>query len=175
MSKRKSNIELLRIVSMLMIVTMHFLGHGGVIRSFDDVSAIQLICEFINGMCRVAVNCFILISGYFLIESKFKCEKVIKLGVEIWFYSILIYLILTLTGMVKVSFKDLIYAIFPISTNSDAFSIEYIIMYLLSPFMNIMIKGMDKKQFKSLMKILILFFVVLPGVFCFMGETIPYG
>lgn len=174
-SGRQTNIEALRVVSMLMIITMHFLGHGGVMKTFNEVSSIQLICELISGICRVAVNCFILISGYFLVDSRFKWSKVLKLWIEIWFYSVVIFLILLASGRVEFGFKNLAYVLFPVSTNSDAFSTEYLVMYILSPFINCMIQNLEKKQFQSLLALLAGIFVVVPGVFCFITDTMPYG
>jgi hypothetical protein len=57
----------------------------------------------------------------------------------------------------------------------DAFSTEYLMMYILSPFINILLKNLNQKQFKNLLLILVAFFVVWPDVFIFMGTTIEFG
>ena len=174
-SVRRSNIELIRIICMLMIITMHFMGHGGVLSSYKDISVNLVICEVIEGICMIAVNCFILISGYWGSDATFQWKKVFKLALQIWVYSVLIYFALFIPGVVKFEFKDFIYAIFPISTNMDAFSTEYLMMYILSPFINILLKNLNKKQFENLLLILVAFFVLWPDLFSFMGTTIEFG
>lgn len=103
---------------------MHFFGHGGVIASFQNVSSNLILSEFIQGLCRVAVNCFILISGYYGIDHVFKWKKVKKLWIQVWFYSVIIFAALVIFKMITPSIKDFAYALFPISTNSDEFSTE---------------------------------------------------
>ena len=173
---RQSNVELLRIVAMLMIITLHFLGHGNVLNSYTtDSYGEYMIYSFVKGLCMIAVNCFILISGYFGVDSRFKPEKLLKLILQILFYSLIIFFVLTISGLIKPSFKDYCYAIFPIATNMDGFSTEFIMMYILSPFINIMIANLTYKQLKRLLVILALMFSVIPNIFCFMGTTIEFG
>ena len=50
---------------MLMIVTLHFLGKGGVLNAPLD-STRHIFGWAIESVCIVAVNCYVLISGYFL-------------------------------------------------------------------------------------------------------------
>lgn len=148
---------------------------GGGLSSYKDISVNLVICEVIEGICMIAVNCFILISGYWGSDATFQWKKVFKLALQIWVYSVLIYFALFITGVVKFEFKDFIYAIFPISTNMDAFSTEYLMMYILSPFINILLKNLNKKQFENLLLILVAFFVLWPDLFSFMGTTIEFG
>ena len=148
---------------------------GGGLSSYKDISVNLIICEVIVGICMVAVNCFILISGYWGSDTKFQWKKVFKLALQIWVYSVLIYFVLLTIGVLKFDFKDFVYAIFPISTNMDAFSTEYLMMYILSPFINILLKNLNKKQFENLLLILVAFFVLWPDLFSFMGTTIEFG
>ena len=60
---RNYGVDLLRIVSMLGVVTLHILGHGGLLDnagSFFEFSALY----FLQTLVQPAVDCFILISGY---------------------------------------------------------------------------------------------------------------
>lgn len=173
---RQSNVELLRIVAMLMIITLHFLGHGKVISSYTiDNCSEFMTYSFVKGLCMIAVNCFILISGYFGVDSPFKPEKILKIALQIWFYSLVIFFVLMISGQINLSYKDYIYAIFPISTNMDGFATIFLIMYILTPFINIMIANLTYKQLRRLFVILVLIFSVIPNIFCFMGTTIEFG
>lgn len=64
---RQSNFELMRIISMLMIVLWHMLRsdfHGNVIENCSRES-LRLIFEFIMFTIVVHVNSYVLLSGYF--------------------------------------------------------------------------------------------------------------
>ena len=63
---RKSNIELLRIVCMLMIICGHIMGEHKT--TYDLTSFDELIKLFVLSVVTVAVDTFVLISGYFGIK-----------------------------------------------------------------------------------------------------------
>lgn len=173
--QRRTNIELLRIVSMLMIITLHFIGHGGVNDSYTTPGIMCVAVSILKGICMVAVNCFVLISGYFGVKSSFSWKKVLKLEAQIWTYSVVIFSILAITGAVKFGLKDIVCAVFPVSTNMDGFSTGYLIMYILSPYLNKIVNACSKKELKRLLILLASFFVVLPEMFAFLGTTIEFG
>jgi surface polysaccharide O-acyltransferase-like enzyme len=74
---RNFGLELLRIISMLMIVTLHYLGHGNVLETVDIFSFNYYIAWFIQSLSYVSVNIFVLISGYFLVDKEFKSKNLI--------------------------------------------------------------------------------------------------
>ncbi len=83
---RQSNIELLRIIAMLIIIAHHFAVHSGFEFSNDAVTVNRLWIQFIQIGGKTGVNVFVLISGYFLITSKtLKTSKAIKLWLQIFF------------------------------------------------------------------------------------------
>lgn len=99
LAPRQSNIELLRIVAMLMIIAHHFVVHGGFEFSTDTITANRLWVQFIQMGGKIGVNIFVLISGYFLISTPtVKLEKVLKLWIQIFTYSFLIFIIFVICG-----------------------------------------------------------------------------
>ena len=83
--QRQSNIESLRIVLMFFIVLHHFIVHAAepdllYSTTIDPSIAVGAI---LNGFLYMAVNCFILISGYFGI--KFKLKGVVNLYLILFF------------------------------------------------------------------------------------------
>ena len=90
---RQSNIELLRIVSMIMIVAHHFSVHGNFKFPIDTLTVNRLWTQFIQMGGKIGVDIFVLISGYFLVSSvTIKKEKVIKLWLQIFTYSVVLFL-----------------------------------------------------------------------------------
>ena len=67
--------EILRIVSMLFVVILHFNLHGinpGIISADGNLSYGNAIGHLFESFAIVAVNVFVLISGYFGIHSVLK-------------------------------------------------------------------------------------------------------
>ena len=79
-NQRNSNLELLRILSMVFIVSCHFAGGG-----FGDYNLVisnlnNYFIYFLDLFGKVGVDIFILISAYFMINSKFTLKKLLVLG-----------------------------------------------------------------------------------------------
>lgn len=166
MKKRKIGVEYLRIVSMLLIVANHFLLFTGVLDNVKPFTINYYIVWVLEAIGYVGVDCYVLISGYFLIQSKFSWKKVLGLIAEVWFYSVAILMCLIATQQGIYSPKQILNAFLPISTRQYWFMTDYIILYILSPFINVGLQNLDKKQFKKLLLILIFLFSiwdVFPG------------
>ena len=94
--ERQSNIELLRIIAILIIIGHHFAIHGK-LYEYTDISFVNRIwMQFLLLSGKLGVSLFVLISGYFLIEMpRLKVEKLVKLWLQIFTYSTLAYLVYT--------------------------------------------------------------------------------
>lgn len=151
---RDTNFELLRIIAMLMIVALHFNCHGKVMYYVEPFSKKYYYTFFIEYACLIAVNLYVMISGYYMIKSKFKIKKIIKLEMQVLFYSLLIYLLLVVFGQVKFSKTELINSLLPTITNRYWFVTAYIGLYLLIPFINKIANSLTKKEYITLLVIL---------------------
>ena len=84
--ERNSNLELLRIIAMLFIVASHFAFHGfGSLGSFNEVNFIiansnNYLIYFLGMLGKIGVDVFVIISAYFMINSKFTFKKLLTLG-----------------------------------------------------------------------------------------------
>lgn len=93
---RSSNFELLRILSMCMIIGAHYVYHGGLLS--EGTALNQVFASFLRIGGKLGVTIFVLIGAYFLSVQEFKSERIIKLFFETAFYSVLIYLLGTVCG-----------------------------------------------------------------------------
>ena len=164
---RMENIEILRITSMLMVVTLHFLGHGGVLSSVRLFSFNYFASWTIESFAYVAVNCYILISGYFSIKNKFTLQKIITLYLQILFYSVLIYGTLAFFGLVEFNMQSLLYSFLPVSTRAYWFATAFVALYMLTPFLNYAINSMKKQQLLQFIFVLLLLFSIIPNLVFF--------
>lgn len=157
--KRNTSFELLRIIIMLMIVFLHFLQHTDFFVNYCEKFGVNYyIFRTIQIMCLIAVNCFILISGYFLVHSKFKLQRILEIWGLAIFYSIGIYWIDSYTGQTTLKLDDQLHIFAPILNNHYWFVVAYIALYTIFPFLNRFIKSLSKKQYSVLL--IVLFFVL---------------
>lgn len=145
---RDSNIELLRIVLMLMIILHHLIIHGSKLVQLasdsyepNDKTAIQLL---LNSFIICAVNTFIFISGYFKIS--FNVKTLVSFILQSSFYSITIYIISCFCLEGYWSFGNIFRACIPILSAQWWLLSIYITIYILSPIINIGIDSLSKKQ-----------------------------
>lgn len=141
--KRNASFELLRILSMLMIVSWHLCGHGGFLA--NSTGASHIIFEIINLICLIAVNLFIMITSYFMVSKQISLKKLVRLWVEVIFYSAGIYFILLAIGVIPFNARDLLVLI-PVSSQRYWFVTAYFIFYLLLPLLNIIVEKLNQKQ-----------------------------
>lgn len=145
--QRNANLDLLRIVSMLLIVFLHSIDHSGVLENAENCSiGMYFYVRCTYALCQVCVNIYIMLSGYFMINSKFRLHKLVVLWMEAAFYSFVLKLIFMVTGQESFSVVSLVSCLFPILTGRYWFLTIYVGMYLISPFLNTLIHAMDKKR-----------------------------
>lgn len=151
---RSSNFELLRICCMLMIVAGHIVLYHKTTYAIDGVDEIiKLLCMSFFSM---AVNTFVLISGYFGIH--FKKERFIQLIIQTFTYSVLLLIISVAIGWHTFNLKKDIFALLPILTKQYWFVTSYVVLYVISPWLNRWISTLDKKDYK---RFLILGFAII--------------
>ena len=110
MKKRMANIELLRMVSMMMVVMLHYLGKGELLPATTGAMNINgYVAWGMESLCIVAVNVYMLISGYFLVESGFKVHRIVELLCQVLFYTILVPLVLIALGILPTSIFSIYY------------------------------------------------------------------
>lgn len=168
-NSRMANMELLRIISMMFVVVLHFLGKGIGLSdaASKDMTIYGYISWFIEAFAIVAVNVYMMISGYFLVDSRFKFKRLLMLLLQLWFYSIGVGLVAALFGYVPKEGFSLYYLaqlLLPVSTNHYWFMTAYIFMYLFMPFLSQGVRYMSKKQFQLVLGLLIFVFSIIKSV-----------
>lgn len=156
MKNRNSSFELMRILSMIFIVIGHTLSWGGVTDSANDF--LKLIIYIIYALIVVHVNSFVLLTGYYQVQSRFKIKKVINILILMLFYRIFCLIIaINLNWIQYVGIKDLILKIVPLSNFSYWYLNVYVVLYLISPYLNIFVNNTSKKKYGIFLIILFIF------------------
>lgn len=155
---RESSFELMRIVSMFLIIMCHVIDSGNLIKNCQNETLI-IIFELIMIFTRIHVNSFMLLSGYFQSRSKFKIKKVIKLFFQAIFYLVLSFCVAYKLNLVEnVNAMTIIKLFLPSSLNDYWFITAYIITYIFSDYINIFINRLSRKEHKNF---IIVGFIVL--------------
>ena len=165
MSQRNSSIELLRILSMFMIVLCHFASHGGFSFDAQTLSVPRFWWSAIEMGGELGNDIFVLISGYFLIHDKggfFNFKRVLKFWGQVFFYSIVIYCIFAIAGVSEFGVVSFLKAIFPITFESWWFASTYFVLYIIHPFINLFLRNLDKSKFQKLLIMLLILWSFIP-------------
>ena len=144
--KRLGNMDLFRVVSMLLIVLIHSIDHSGVLEAAVPGTFSYYWVYFGYALTQTCVNGFVLLSGYFLVTSEFSWKKILNLWAETVFYTLAIRVALILFGEKPFSLVSIIAAFFPIITGMYWFITIYVGLYILFPFLNIWIRAMKKEE-----------------------------
>ena len=171
--ERNIGLELLRNISMMMVVALHILGHTNVLKEVEYGTSQYYISWIIESISFVSVNIYVLISGYFLYNSKFKIKKIVSIYLQVIFYTVGIYGLLVLLGKLDFSIVLLIKTFIPIITGQYWFITAYIVMYVFSPVLNIIINKLNKTQHKCINILLLLFACVIGTAFYALTGNTP--
>lgn len=158
---RNYGVDLLRIVSMLMIIIAHIMTQGGVLSSVKEGTAQYYAAWLLRIFVICDVNCFALISGYAGANSHFKLKRVIMLWFEVLAYSFAISVIFRAAGIYKFSPKIVF---LPVLAGRWWYVTAYFGMVLFTPFFCMLFERMSRKQASKLAFLIIFILSVLPTV-----------
>lgn len=166
-NKRNASLDILRIVSMFLIIMIHFQGKTGWLRASDAVglNSDWWLRWWILSFCNISVNCYVMLSGYFLINSKFRLSKVITLWLKVFFWSVFIWGICVFVFKDDVGIRQSLSAFLPISTYEYWFITNYIALYLFSPFINKLLLCLTRNQHRSLIIVSVVLFSIWTTIF----------
>ena len=129
--ERNSNIEFLRIISMLFIVMGHFVDQTSFLTY--DFTASGLLIAFLAYGARIATNVFLIVSVWFLYEKDFDAKRVIRMYLQLLFYSVTLTSFALIIGVSDIGIKDIARGYLPFLGRALWFVSAYITLYLFSP------------------------------------------
>lgn len=143
MKTRASNIELLRIVSMMMIMVLHFIVH--VLKIDAPVGTTEWALWNANKVLTIsATSIFVLISGYWGIRFSFR--KVLSLYLQCFIWGLLGYVLYVLCTDNPLKIGTLLGRLFAFTHNKMWFVNTYLELMFIAPLLNAAIDYFSKKQ-----------------------------
>ena len=166
---RSSNLELYRIVCMLMIVAHHYAADFGIFSS-GNLLLVNPDCansEFLRifgAWGKTGINCFMLITGYYMCTSKITIRKFLKLLLQVYLYKLLLFPIFLYFGYESISPERIIRLLMPVWGFNNGFTSCFIVFYLTIPFLSILVHNMTKRQHELLILLLLTCYTILGSV-----------
>lgn len=157
-NSRNSNIELLRILAVGGVTILHY-NYNHAFSTVNQDGTNYLFLMIMESLCICAVDLFMLISGYFSWKNKvISVIKIADLLVETIFIQIVFGVISALISGTHLEIKNLVRMMIPV----NYYVVLYLVVYVISPFLNSLICILSKRQFSILVGLLMLLFSVLP-------------
>ncbi len=159
MKSRNYGIDLLKILSMYMVVVLHILHHGGIMTGCEPGMS-QLSAQLLHTASFCAVNLFGLTTGYLMGDRRVKYGRVVDLWLQVVFYCVVISAAACLLGK-AVSLRGWLGALAPVTFKSYWYFSAYFGLFFLMPYLNAMLSALSKRQDRGLALVLVvLFFLV---------------
>ena len=155
--ERDSNLELLRIIAMLLVLMVH-----ADFKALDPPTVGEVITTPVSSFLRflsesisiVCVNVFILITGWFGIRPK--VSRFSALVFQVMFIGFFIYIVLLSFGKVE-RWNPVDWIRFMFMRRGLWFVGAYMVLYIISPVLNAFVSTTSRKTFKD---VLIAFFFI---------------
>lgn len=178
MKIRNSSLELYRIITMILIVAHHYVVNSGLADIAGPIyqnplSFSSIFLLLFGAWGKTGINCFVLITGYFMCKSQITARKFFKLLFEVEFYKIIFYIVFLISGHTTFSIKSLLKAILPFTNIATGFVGCYLLFFLCIPFLNILVHNMNEKQHIRLL-LLASFIYILFGTLPFVSVNMNY-
>lgn len=155
MSKaRQSNFELLRILAIIMVVMGHFVRQSGLLESEVGLNGAANV--FLGSGGRIAVNVFLLIGSWFMVDSVFNPGKAVKLYLETAFYCIPVTILMACLGTAGGA-RNVLQGLLPFFGRPVWFASAYISLIVLTPFLNKVFLLSSKGQMKLICTLFVLY------------------
>lgn len=174
--RRDVRFELLRIFAMFLIVLCHLVAHSG--WRLEELPGWRgvVFLAVDNYAGQVGVGLFLLISGYFLVNKDFSWWRVIRTMTQTWCYSALLmlfmYVVTTFTpyfnwlsgvfGPQSIA-HTLVLLLLPTLNGEYWFITVYVLLLVVSPFLNMVLRQASRKQLVALIAFLT-FLSVMPYI-----------
>lgn len=132
--ERNTGIDLLKCISMAMVIVLHALSHGGLLDNAVGVRYAFLSLPEAAVYC--AVNVFAMTSGYLLAEKSFKLSRILKLWLQVMFYSLAGLLLAIAFSAEQVTLKSVIKSLIPTLFGHYWYFTAYFAVAVFLPVLN---------------------------------------
>lgn len=170
---RDSRFELLRVMSVLMILLGHYMSAQVNYDCFNELPINSIIRQVFGSWSILGVDCFVALYAYFSVDreldNKYIRKKAMNVTLDTVLYSIIgLCVFSTMSGHVIKS-DDVMCALFSPFNYAYWYITSYLVLVMVTPYLNVLINNLDDKSLLQL-AIIILFWgsildaLTIPGI-----------
>lgn len=170
--KRNYGIDALRLISMFMVVVLHVLGQGGVLKAAKNGQ--YIISWLLEIIAYCAVNCYAIISGYVGysdVEKPYRYSKYLTMWVQVACYSFGITAVAFILKPESIGLVEMIKSALPVATNQYWYFSAYTGLFFVIPFLNCFMRMINEKQAKNMVITILVLFVCYATVGSYFSDS----
>lgn len=122
------------------------------------------VAWILESACCCAVNCYALISGYVGVDARFKYSNIMKLWLQVVFYTLGITAVFLILSPEVVGRGEIYAAICPVRYDQYWYFTAYFCIAFFIPFFNALVNALSIDKIKVLFLTVFLLFSLLPTV-----------
>ena len=159
--------DLLRILSMLMVIVLHLLGQGGILSETVEGSPHYYMAWGLECICYCAVDCYGLLSGYLSVgRHRYTHSKIVSLWLEVVIYSTGYACIFRIISPEYAGKRELLNALFPVLRRQYWYFTAFFGLSLFMPILHEGSRYLSKKSARLMLLLLLAVFCIFPTLFC---------
>lgn len=162
--ERNFGIDLLRVIATFMVVLLHVLSQGGILKALGNFTVKGEIMWVVQITCFCAVNVFGLISGYVGIGAKHKLSNLLSLWIQVVLYNGISVVLINMLRLDSFSIKNLLKAIFPVISSENWYFSAYFALFFFMPILDELIEKMKKKDLRMRLFVVVVFFTLFETI-----------
>lgn len=165
--KHDLNIDLLKIIVMVMVICLHYLSHQDFLHS-DVGSPMYFMAWFLYGACVVSVDVFVIITGFYAcgrqLDYNTRITRLLSTVLSAELCSMIVCLFCMVVFGAKLTLKNVIFSCFPTITNTNWFITAYVLLLILSPFIDKVVSKINMGSYKRALILMFLFICIFPSM-----------
>ncbi len=158
---RNANLEILRIFSVLTIVGAHYASFGFFAEELN-FSRNKIFVDLVSVWGHMGTYLLTMVTGYFMVGAKLRMKKLFSVMGSVWFYTVGFFLIFTLSGLIPADRAVIKISFFPLLSMHYWYISYYLLLMLLLPAFNCLLRAMDRKTHAALCLLFFVCCLVLP-------------
>ena len=174
LSHRNSSIELLKVFAIILIVISHvvqtlgssfdFLPFNSYVLNFSAATTDPkiLILALLRHSGAWGNTIFFICSAWFFIdEDKVNYRKMLNMLLDVWFVSVIIFIIVSAFGNLNLSWKDALHQFLPNFYSNNWYITCYVLFYLFHDKLNLIIESLNQRRHFRVASIMAILYIAI--------------
>lgn len=168
--ERIISLDIIKIIAAFFVVILHVNGYTMEAKGITSASEGTVFFYYVmEGTAFIAVHLFVLAGSYLMCGKEYlNLQSILRTWITTLFITISGLIIAFIIG-IHPSIRLVFQSLFPISLRAYGYVSSYILLMLLSPFLNVLIRNLNNKQLYYISALIVSVNIVFPTVIPFIG------